>query len=218
MLMKEAEWMGNALARLDNAEVSPLLNLGSSTEAFRTRTQPWIDRCIFAPARARDTAIVHMDMKHAPGVDFVGDLLNDATAARLQSMRFRSMLCSNLLEHVEDREKVCALIEDLLPSGGMILVSCPYRYPLHPDPIDTGYRPTPEEIAILFKRSRLVAGEILDCGTYLRRLAGNPGVMARLFVRLLLPVYKPAAWWATVRTQSWLFRTLRVSCVVLRKT
>ena len=217
MLKKEAYWLGEIIYRYDSSMVFPMLNVGSSTEEFRTRTQPWIDRYVFAPAREKGLKVVHTDMKAAPGVDIVGDLFSAETATNLASMQFKSVLCSNLLEHVEDRQRISTLLESLVPPSGYIIVSCPYRYPYHPDPIDTGYRPTPEEIALLFTQSRLVSGHILDCGIYLERLIHDPLLLIKLLARLLVPFYKPAMWWETIRVQTWLFRTVRVSCAVLQK-
>jgi SAM-dependent methyltransferase len=217
MLQREARWLGETIYRFDPSVLFPMLNFDSSTEEFRTRTQPWIDRCVFAPARKKGLKVVHMDMKAAPGVDIVGDIFDAATAAKLASMKFRSVLCSNLLEHVEDRQRISSLLESIVSPSGLIIVSCPYRYPYHPDPIDTGYRPSPEGIASIFKQSRLVRGQILDCGIYLERLIRDPLLLTKMFVRLLIPFYKPAEWWATLRLQAWLFRNLRVSCAVLQK-
>lgn len=217
MLQKEARWLGETIYRYDPSMLFPMLNFGSSTEEFRTRTQPWIDRFVFAPARKKRLKVVHMDMKAAPGVDIVGDLFDAETTAHLAAMRFKSILCSNLLEHVEDRGRISKLLESLVSPSGYIIVSCPYRYPYHPDPIDTGYRPTPEEIASLFKQSRLVSAHVIDCGIYLGRLVRDPLLLTKLFVRLLIPFYKPAMWWETLRLQAWLFRKLRVSCAVLQK-
>lgn len=217
MLQEEAEWLGDVIYHADASIMFPMLNVGSSTQAFRTKVQPWIDRYVFAPARERGMHVIHMDMKAAPGVDIVGDLADAATAMSLKTRKIRSALCSNLLEHVEDRERISALIESVVPPGGYIVVTCPYQYPYHPDPIDTRYRPTPAELASLFKQSRLVSGEIVDCGTHLGRLVRNPAALLRTVVRLFTPFYRPSSWLSTLRAQSWLFRTFRVSCVILQK-
>ena len=54
MNLLESEWLGRRLAALPDEQLFPLLNVGSSTGEFRTRTQPWIDRNIFAPMRDRE--------------------------------------------------------------------------------------------------------------------------------------------------------------------
>src|SRR5205085_4736707 len=52
--------------------------------------------------------------------------------------------------HVTDRQIVCAAIWSLLPPGGFLILTVPYRFPYHEDPIDTMFRPSVEELAQLF--------------------------------------------------------------------
>ena len=49
----ESQWLGQRLASIPDDQLFPLLNVGSSTLEFRTKTQPYIDNNIFAPLRAR---------------------------------------------------------------------------------------------------------------------------------------------------------------------
>ena len=44
-----------------------LLNLGSSTAKFRAEMQPWTERGLFRPLRARGVAIVHVDRRDRAG-------------------------------------------------------------------------------------------------------------------------------------------------------
>ena len=74
MLRLEAEWLGERMARIPDKDLFPLLDLGSSTLEYRTQTQPYIERNIFAPLRARGGVVYHLDMKSDPGVDVVGNL------------------------------------------------------------------------------------------------------------------------------------------------
>ena len=50
---------------------------------------------------------------------------------------FRCVLLSNLLEHVQDREKLASSCEEIVGTGGLILATVPSSYPYHADPIDT---------------------------------------------------------------------------------
>ena len=79
MLREEACWLAARL-RSWPCDRGVVVNIGSSSGAFRSETQPWIDELVFAPARARGLSIVHQDLFPAPGVDVAGDL---RTAARL---------------------------------------------------------------------------------------------------------------------------------------
>lgn len=219
MLIEEAEWLGRALRSLDPEQVYPLLDVGSSTARFRTQDQPWIDRFIFQPARVAGQLVVHLDAKQAEGVDVVADLGDARSIEGLAARGFRSVLCSNLLEHVEDREAIARALLSIVPVGGYLFVSGPYRYPMHPDPIDTLYRAAPQEFAHLFRGTRLELNAIVRNGTYLDEIRRQRTAFFRLLVRLLLPFYKPATWRreATqfLRNLLWLGRPFEASCAVL---
>lgn len=86
MLRLEAEWLGERMARIPDNDLFPLLDLGSSTLEYRTQTQPYIERNIFAPLRARGGIVYHLDVKPEPGVDVVGNLEDPAFRARVSRM------------------------------------------------------------------------------------------------------------------------------------
>ena len=91
---------------LELRDISPLLNLGSSTRDFREAIQPHIERELFAPLREAGVKVVHCDLKEDEGVDFAGDILEPEVIGRLKGMQFKYILLLNLLEHVRDREAV----------------------------------------------------------------------------------------------------------------
>src|SRR5262249_42718820 len=140
---------------------------------FREVEQPWIDRYLFRPPRQLGHEIVHLDQKEEPGVDLAGDLYDDAFRARVAAMSFRSVLCSNLLEHVTDREEIAEMLTAVLPPQGFLFPSCPRRSPYHPDPIDTMFRPDLDELARLFPGADRIEGAVVDCGMGLRELLGD---------------------------------------------
>jgi len=90
MNLLESQWIGQRLAAISDDALFPLLNVGSSTLEFRTQTQPYIDQNIFVPLRARHGKVYHLDMKHAPGVDIVGNLLHPEFLEKLINMQIRS--------------------------------------------------------------------------------------------------------------------------------
>src|SRR5436853_7008325 len=98
--MFEAEAIRVRDVLLAQGEISPLLNLGSSTRAFREEAKPHIERELFNPLRAAGVDIVHSDLKQAEGVDLAGDILNAAVRANLKGRGFRALLIANMLEHV----------------------------------------------------------------------------------------------------------------------
>lgn len=233
MLPKEARWFVKQAARLGDEALFPMLNVGSHTAEFRAKTQPWIDAELFGPFAARGREVVHTDIQAAIGVDLVGDLTDPAFQADLKSRRFRSVLCNNLLEHVENPERICRALGEAVTPGGLILLSVPHRFPYHADPIDTMFRPSPEELAKLFPNAEPVIGEKLRCGnltTYAAmRLARNAGAAIRTLGERLTG--RTGADRATERQRDeklnersggvlrfvpWLVRPFVITCLVLR--
>lgn len=218
MLRQEARWIGDWLASIDDDVLFPIINVGSHTQHFRTKEQPWIDQHVFAPLRRRGR-VIHTDLREAEGVDVVGDLTEPGFRDQLRDLGARSLLCCNLLEHVPDRPTIAAALQDLVAPGGCAVVSVPFRFPYHADPIDTMFRPTPDQVGALFPGLRTVTGEVVECQTWLTYLAGriaaSPTTVAREFLarRERLPAEPPPpdaeSLWA------WSFRRFEVSCVAM---
>ena len=158
---------------LAQGDVSPLLNLGSSTRKFRELDKPHIEARLFAPLRAAGISVFHCDLKQADGVDLAGDILDPAVRLRLKEMGFRCVLLSNLLEHVRDRPAVIAACEDIAGLGGLLLASVPASFPYHADPLDTGFRPSCAELVASFTRSRVLLAEELAGDTYTQQIAAR---------------------------------------------
>ena len=217
MLVQEARWFQQQIEEIEPDRLFPMLNVGSSTGEFRSTTQPWIDQYIFRPITDNGHRVIHMDLQDAPGVDIVGDLTLPETTGRVVGLGVKSVLCSNLLEHVLDRQRVCDAINSVLPRGGYIFVSCPHRYPRHDDPVDTMFRPDVGELAAPFNGAEIIAGEILVDGTYYDLLNRSPVRVVRSVGRLSLPFYRPRGWLATLRHLTWLTRHFEQTCLVLQK-
>ncbi len=213
MLEAEAIWFGRVMNAFSAADLYPMLNVGSGTESFRTERQPWIDAHIFAPAKRRGGRIRHTDIQDGAGVDLVGDLTDPRFLEELRSARFRSIFCSNLMEHVAKREEIAMALMECLEGGGLVFASCPYDYPYHPNPIDTLYRPNVEQLAALFPGTSLVMGEIIAGGTYAQSVRRNPLKL----VRIAVPLYRPRRWLSAAAHLRWLMRPYKATCVVLRK-
>lgn len=216
MLESEARWLGARLAELPAAELSPLLNLGSSDLQFRSVVQPWIDREVFAPLRARGVRVVHSDLKALPGVDLAADALDPAGQAALRQLGARSVLCSNMLEHVAEPSALARACLDLLPPGGRLIVTAPASYPYHPDPIDNYYRQEPEGLVRdLFPGLRCEHAEVVEGPGYGHTLARRPWLLLR-DLRALVALRRAPSGLAGSRL-AWLRRPYRISCVVLRR-
>jgi len=217
MLANEAHWIGETLSRLQSRELSPVLNVGSATATFREQVQPWIDREIFSPLRKRGVVIEHLDIQRGDGVDLCGDLDDDNFVGQLFSRGYQSLLCCNLLEHVNDPASIASKLETILPSGGHLIVTVPNQFPYHPDPIDTMFRPSVYELSNLFANCHLLQGTLLDCGTGWDYVGRNPLVM----LSKLKHRFKGLRDHGGIRGSSsfvpWLFRTFRQTCVLLQK-
>jgi len=205
------------------AQVSTVINLGSSTEEFHDH-RPHVERFVFGPLKRRGARIVNMDLKADPGVEIVGDIYDPAIQARARAVGATLLICGNILEHITDPKGFARACASLLPANGQILVTVPHSYPYHTDPIDTYFRPTPQEIADLFEDFRLVDGRIVTDVSYLHdlRAENSMGGLARHFavhaVKFFLPFRDGLdKWKARYHRYLWLFRPYKVSCALLSR-
>jgi len=224
MLIEEAKWLSRQISQVEGDRLFPMLNVGSQTEQFRMVDQPWIHEIIFGPLQERGVQVKHLDLQAGQGVDIVGDLSESKFLAEVKEMSFGSVFCSNLLEHVVNREEIARLLTEVVPSGGFIILSVPYKFPYHPDPIDTMFRPSPEELATLFPNTSVWKKEVVCCGTLftyvLQKLTRDPAhTIRRIFAHR--KAKKPSS-----DTQGggqfrslipWLNRTFEVTCLILQK-
>lgn len=145
-------------------------------------------------------------------------MLDPAFVETLTGLNARSVIISNLLEHVVDPQSICQASMSLLPPGGYLFVSGPKDYPYHADPIDTMFRPKIAELHNMFPGTRLVDGAIIDSGNWRRWNAAERGrSLGRTVIRLLLPFRRPAQWWALARQTPYLFKHITAFAVVLQK-
>lgn len=159
MFREESLWIKDALKKLKpkygNNEAA---NIGSSTDHFRRVIQPHIHQNIIHTLSESGWRVFNVDMKKEKGVDLVADVTAKDFSSQFKD-RFSLTICTNLLEHVEDIKLVTKNLVDITKSGGHILVTVPYKYKIHYDPIDNGFRPTPQQIVNLFNE---VAEYIID--------------------------------------------------------
>jgi SAM-dependent methyltransferase len=218
--MFEAEAIRLREILLARDAVSPLLNLGSSTRNFRAVAKPHIQRELFGPLEAAGVEIVHSDLKQADGVDLAGDILDPAVAGNLKSRGFRCILCANLLEHVRNRGAVAAACEEIVGPGGLVLATVPSSYPYHADPVDTGFRPSPSELAGLFRRSEPLLAEEIAGRTYADDLKARGSTLWReiggTLLSTLLAVARPKSFAARVHRWRWYRRPYKVSIALVR--
>ncbi len=218
--MFEAEAIRLREILLARDDVSPLLNLGSSSRAFREQAKPHIERELFAPLRAAGVAICHSDLKQADGVDLAGDIMDPVVRAQLKGRGFRTLLIANMLEHVRDRAAVTAACEEIVGPGGLILATVPASFPYHADPIDTGYRPRPEELAAAFRHSEPILAEQVKGLTYKEEIAARGSSLRRELARtvgfVLISLARPKSFRARLSRWRWYRRPYAVSLALVR--
>ena len=196
------------------------LNIGSSTKDFRSNEQPHIEQLLFDPIEQSGLKVVHCDMKAEPGVDEVGDVLDPAFQQRMRAYGADLMICSNLLEHLTDPAAFARGCGELVKPGGFGLFTVPSNYPYHPDPIDTMFRPSPDEIAALLPGWEVVKAERIRCGNHIADLkrTGRPWrALAKQIGRVILPFYRPHRWRPIAHRLTYLFRPYRQSMLLVRK-
>lgn len=218
--MFEAEAIRLREILLAQDDISPLLNLGSSTRAFRAEAKPHIERELFAPLRAAGVEIVHSDLKQADGVDVAGDIIDPAVRAALRGRGFRALLVANMLEHVRDPAAVAAACEEIVGPGGLILATVPSSFPYHADPIDTGYRPRPGDLAAAFRRSAPLLAEEVQGRTYKEEIAARGVSVRRELARTLgfglIGFARPKSFRARLSRWRWYRRPYAVALALVR--
>jgi hypothetical protein len=218
MLIEEAQWLNQNLNQINSDDLYPMCNIGSSTEHYRRVEQSYVDKYLFAPARAKNLQVIHVDAKPAPGVDVVGDLTDPSILARLAPLNVRSIMCCNLLEHVTERALIANAILSMLKVGGYIIASVPFYYPYHADPIDTMYRPTLTELISLFPGTKICRGAVLPASAFTYTMNRSYQSLLRTTVRASIPFYRPRSWWRSMETLCQIATGYKVTCAILRKT
>lgn len=124
-----------------------LLDLGAGNQPLR----PW-----YADKAEQITAI---DVAATGGLDVLGvaDHLPFADAS------FDTVLCTSVLEHVEDVEAAMREIVRVLAPGGHLLLSVPFLYPTHEAPWDF-WRTTHHGLRSLAERHGLVVTDLAAQG------------------------------------------------------
>lgn len=217
MFLAETKWLASILKDFPPEELSPLLNVGSSTAELRETHQPWTEQHLFAPLRTRGIEIIHLDAREGNGIDIQADITDARDLERIQAWQPRAVLCCNILEHVTEPKRVADHCIEVAGPGGYVFVTVPYSYPRHRDPIDTLYRPTPAQLQTLFPRTVMLNSEIIDAGeSYLTQVKRRPWILLRHILRAPFPFIGYEDWRHSMRKPYWLLNNYKVSCAVFR--
>jgi hypothetical protein len=223
MRTTEAAFIGAQLRDIPIDQLTPVLNLGSSNAEFRRRTHPHVDQEIFFPLEARGARVIHADMKEDEGIDVVGDVFDPAFQEQCRQFQPRTVLCCNILEHVESAAGFADVVSRLVPANGYLVVSVPHSYPFHADPIDTLFRPAPDDVVRLFGPAfvPVVTHNLVDT-TWLQDLkkAIGPLRLPWFFARDLFKAAREMLSeqrFKRLHRYLWLVRPYEISIVILRR-
>ncbi|GLU54920.1 hypothetical protein Dfri01_43810 [Dyadobacter frigoris] len=215
MLPNESQWISSTIkGNFTNKKMS-ILNVGSSTLEFRTEIQPYVNEVIFKPLINSGFSVTHLDMKQDVGVDIVGDLTNNEFRNSLKSKKYEIILCANLLEHLENPKNLCTLLYELLDNNGFILVTVPYIYPYHEDPLDTMFRPKPYEIKELFPNNMKIIAQDIVKEKF--GIINEPERLFKNIVKSILFFLKPKRWTNHIKDLKIIFNVYQASCILLQK-
>lgn len=218
MLIEESIWIRDTIKQYLNHNHFPLLNIGSSTQHFREIVQPHIYQHVFAPLKQENKTVIHLDMKMDVGVDLIGNLSDQNFRDSLKDKGINSVLCSNLLEHLVDPKPICNSILQLLKTGGLIIVTVPYDFPFHEDPIDTGLRPSIEGLHTFFPGTKIISAQLVKSqGSYAKDLLANKKYLAIMLCRLLMPFYKSHQWKRILNDFFNARKKYSATCILLEK-
>lgn len=120
-----------------------LLDLGAGNQPFRAWYSPLADR------------VIAVDIAPAPGLD----ALSTASKMPFRDATFDTVLCTEVLEHVEDAEGAVGEIARVLRPGGRLLMTVPFLYPTHEAPYDF-WRTTHHGLRSVLERHGLVVDDI----------------------------------------------------------
>ena len=220
MLYEESVWFKNIIQQYVEPN-SLVLNIGSSTKQFIEVDQPYIKQNLFDELAKKNCTVKNIDIKQAEGVDLVGDVTDLAFIETLKQLNPSFIICSNLLEHLSDRKIFCEALVKIMNTKTMLIVSVPYSFPYHEDPIDTLYRPDINELQKAFPLLKLEEGKIVDCGTFFNYSSKHLSSISKLinFIKITLAIV-PASLFNKEKYHNlvWNFKRISATCAIYKQS
>ena len=192
-----------------------IINLGSGNVEQLKKTKPWVSKNVFDLFKKQKAKILHVDAENFPGVDIVQDLSEPNSLFFCDKLKGSKLfILANVLEHIPKKAHAEFLkkIYSKMKSKDGLMITVPYDYPYHADPIDTMYRPSARDLQKLLPLTWL-EGEIVNAGSYLEEFS-KMGTLKKIR-KLLKPFWifqKPSKWLENHRL-FYLFKNYRITIV-----
>ena len=216
MLYEESLWFKKIIQKHTPSNTL-VLNIGSSTKEFTEVLQPYIKANLIDEFIKKNCTVKNIDIKHAEGVDLVGDVTDPSFVAQLKALNASFIICSNLLEHLSERTKFCYALTEIMNPNTKLIVSVPFSFPYHEDPIDTMYRPNLSELQNAFPKLIQIEGEIVDCGSFLDFSHKNHSFLKKYFSFIKLSIAAAISFLIyrkKFEKLSWIFKRISATCVI----
>jgi hypothetical protein len=197
------------------------VNLGSGNVEQLRLKKHWVDQNIFVYLSSVGTSVVHCDVFAYPGVDLVVDLTQETLTSAIRVDGPKLVLLNNVLEHLPGRlrQRVCDNVSNFLDVDDRLIVSVPYKYPFHPDPIDTMFRPSPQQIGTLFPSLQMRKYLILRSGSFRDEwLSMSPFKRFRKLINPLFVFRRPSRYLSDLHRLAFLFQDYQISLVEFSKS
>ena len=191
-----------------------IINLGSSNIKELGVKKPW-SQTIFEPYKNTNSKVIHVDSQKFPGVNIVQDLSLPNSFEIFKKLKGSKLfILTNVLEHIPKKAHVELFnkIENSMGKGDGLIVSAPYDYPYHPDPIDNLYRPHPIDLEKLIAL-KWQASCIVICGSFMGEFKN---MSFHKKIRKLFKIFWPfqsLRRWLECHRLIYLFRTYKISIV-----
>lgn len=188
------------------------VNLGSGHINNLLLKKPWIEQNIFSHFKKT----IKVDKIAFDNIDIVGDLADPSIYKSIKEIECKKIffLC-NVLEHVSSKNRKIILnnIYTCMNSRDELIISVPYDYPYHADPVDTLYRPS----AVALSRSIRLKWKnkiIIKSGNFFDEFLRMS--ISKKIRRLLKPIWffqKPSAYLHNFHQLFYLFKPYKISIV-----
>lgn len=216
MLINEAKWISEIISSLPSKKGDVFLNFGSQSLKYNNENRHLIQFVINPLMKKYD--LRNLDIKTGPGIDYSGDINNDSFFNQLKLIQFDGVLLCNVLEHVTNIGKIAWRVGELTKPGGYLIFTGPYKYPVHYDPIDNGFRPEINEVVSLFEGYQMVQADIVTDFNYSYYILGSFKQFVLMLLRVVTPFYKYKKWKRVILPKLlWWNKAFMVTCVLMKK-